>query len=74
MMEKHPLVVLSEQQLSKGEQYVPLGKDFRMSTPPIAPLALLSIADLCKMKFRIPSYQRGYRWTPREITRCRERS
>lgn len=31
-------------------------------------LLLRPICDLMKLKFFIPSYQRGYRWTPRQVT------
>ncbi len=36
-----------------------------MTAPPT--LQLRSIFDLLKDKFFVPSYQRGYRWTPRQV-------
>ena len=31
-------------------------------------LEIKPISDLLKQSFWIPSYQRGYRWTPQEVT------
>ena len=30
--------------------------------------SLVSVAELMGRKFRVPAYQRGYRWTKKEVT------
>lgn len=30
--------------------------------------SLVSVAELMERKFRVPAYQRGYRWTKKEVT------